>query len=51
MPLGANGSIQLLGEREPWQCQAEPFGFTQGDPHVLDEMLHEEAGGEVSGED
>ena len=45
--VGDQREIQLLGQRQPRQAKAQSPRFGQRDAHVLDEMLDEEAGGEI----
>ena len=46
--LRLHRDVQLVGERESRQAQIHPLGFVQSDSHVLNEVLHEEAGIEVA---
>ena len=43
--LSLNSLIQLFGQGQTWQGEPHPLGLLQGDPHVLQEVLDEEAGG------
>jgi hypothetical protein len=45
--LRLDGEVQLMRQRQARQRQAHPLRFGQGDAHVLDEVLDEEAGIEV----
>ena len=51
VPLSGDGQIELVGEREARQRQAQSSGFIEGNSHVFDEVLDEEAGVEVARDD
>ena len=47
MALGLDRQVELFGQGQTRHRQAHAVGFVQGDAHVLDEVLDEEAGIEV----
>ena len=49
--LGGEGDVELAGEGDAGEGEVHSLGFAEDDPHVLDEMLHEEAGVEIAGDD
>src|SRR6187551_890557 len=51
MSLRLDGPIQLVREGKAWEGHAQALGLAERDPHILDEMLHEEARSEVAYED
>ena len=49
--LGFEGDVELMGQGQARERQAHAVGFGQGDAHVFDEVLDEEAGIEIVGDD
>ena len=50
MALGLKGDVELAGEGDSWQRQVHAFCLIQHDSHVLNKVLHEEAGVEIAGD-
>ena len=46
--MGAGRYVQLLGQGETWQGEAEAASFGQGDRHILYEMVYLEPRLEVA---
>src|SRR5262245_4978803 len=51
MALGFESDVKLVGQCQAGQREPHAAGFGQGDAHVLNEVLNEEAGVEIIGDD
>src|SRR5690348_4703740 len=49
--LGFDRQIELMGQGQAGQRQAHAARFREGNAHILDEVLDEEAGVEIIGDD